>query len=426
MDHVPLPRTMGQAMNETIAIIGLGRVGLPLALVLAEAGAKVFGIDISAELLARLKLRQMPFLEEGCQALLERHLDVNFFPGADLAAVAEAATVVMTLGTPVDEHMNPIFSQVEVTTRRMLPFLRPGTLIILRSTVSPGTTEYLRRIIEKASGFRVGTDLFIAFCPERIAEGRSLEEIPIIPQIVGALDPTSVERAGALFVQITKTILTTDARSAELAKLFCNMYRYIDFAIANEFMMIAQQHGREIYQILDLVNHDYKRGGLKQPGLTGGPCLYKDGFFLVSKTPYAELISTAWKINEAIPAHLIDQIKTIVPLDGAKVAILGLSFKKNIDDSRNSLSYKARKILHAEGADVHLHDPFVASDPLEKVLQGADVIFLATNHDQFRTLTLETIRTLAQRDAVICDIWNLFGTGRIIFSLDQILGPVPR
>jgi UDP-N-acetyl-D-mannosaminuronic acid dehydrogenase len=412
-------------MNETIAVIGLGRVGLPLALILAQAGARVFGIDISADLLARLRMRQMPFLEEGCQDLLERHLGVNFFPGDDLSAVAEASAVILTLGTPVDEHMNPSFSQVEDTTRRMLPHLKPGALIILRSTVSPGTTEYLQRIIERSSEFRIGKDLFLAFCPERIAEGRSLEEIPIIPQIVGGVDAKSTERASALFRRITKTALPADARSAELAKLFCNMYRYIDFAIANEFMMIAQQHGREIYNIVELVNQDYKRGGLKQPGLTGGPCLYKDGFFLVSKTPYPELISTAWKINETVPAHLIDQIKSIVPLDGAKVAILGLSFKKNIDDPRNSLSYKARKILHAEGADVHLHDPFVASEPLDKVLYGADVIFLATNHDSFRTLTPKTIRTLVQKDAVICDIWNLLGTGRIIFTLDQVLESIP-
>ncbi len=413
-------------MNETIAIIGLGRVGLPLALVLADAGARVLGIDISTDLIARLRMRQMPFLEEGCQSLLERTLNVRFSPGTDLAVIAEAATVILTLGTPVDEHMNPVFSQIEVTTRRMLPLLRPGTLIVLRSTVSPGTTEYLRRVIERGSEFRVGTDLFLAFCPERIAEGHSLEEIPIIPQIVGGLDSASTERAGALFAKITKTILTTDARSAELAKLFCNMYRYIDFAIANEFMMIAQQHGREIYHVSELVNRDYKRGGLKRPGLTGGPCLYKDGFFLVSKTPYSDLISTAWKINETVPAHLIEQIKAIVPLDGAKAAILGLSFKKNIDDPRHSLAYKVKKILHAEGADVYLHDPFVPSDPLEKVVHEADVVFVAIDHDQFRGLTLETIRTLAQKDAVICDVWNLFGTGRIIFTLEQALGPVPR
>jgi UDP-N-acetyl-D-mannosaminuronic acid dehydrogenase len=413
-------------VNETIAVIGLGRVGLPLALILADAGVRVFGIDISADLLACLKMRRMPFLEEGCQTLLERHLGAHFFPGADLAVVADATTVVLTLGTPIDEHMNPVFSQVEAVVKDMLPLLQPGCLIVLRSTVSPGTTEYLRRMIEKVSEFRVGKNIFLAFCPERIAEGKSIEEIPMIPQIVGALDQESIERAGALFRKITKTILTTNARSAELAKLFCNMYRYIDFAIANEFMMIAQQHGQEISEIVELVNRDYKRGGLKSPGLTGGPCLYKDGFFLVSKTPYSDLISTAWKINETVPAHLIDQIKTIVPLDGAKVAILGLSFKKNIDDPRNSLAYKLKKILHAEGADVHLHDPFIASEPLEKALSGADMIFLAINHDCFHTLTLETIRTLVRKDAVICDIWNLFGTGRIIFSLNQILGPVSR
>jgi UDP-N-acetyl-D-mannosaminuronic acid dehydrogenase len=409
-------------MNETIAIIGLGRVGLPLALVLADAGSRVFGIDISAELIARLARAQMPFLEEGCQSLLERTLDVRFFPGTDLSVVKEADTVILTLGTPVDEQMNPVLSEIELTTTRLLPLLKPGTLIVLRSTVSPGTTEHLRRIIERNSEFRVGDDLFLVFCPERVTAGRALEEIPVIPQIVGGIDPASTERAGVLFGRITKTILPTDARSAELAKLFCNMYRYIDFAIANEFMMTAQQHGRDFYHVRELVNREYTRGGLKRPGLTGGPCLYKDGFFLAGKTPDADLFSTAWRINEAVPSFLIEQIRAIVPLNGAKAAVLGLTFKKNIDDPRHSLADTVRTMLLAEGADVQVHDPFVPSDPLAMVLHEADIVFVAVDHDRFCSLTLETIRTHTRKDAVICDVWNLFGTGRIIFSLDRAPG----
>jgi len=404
-------------VGHAVAVVGLGRVGLPLALVFARTGFRVNGIDISEDLLARLLRKEMPFREEGAQELLEQMVGVYFFPSRDISRIQGCEAIILTLGTPVDEHMNPVLSQVESVVKQIIPYLRSGQLIALRSTVSPGTTEYLGRIIAKHTRLRIGADIFLAFCPERIAEGHSLEEIPEVPQIVGGVDPASTQRATALFQQITKSVLPADARSVELAKLYCNMYRYIDFAIANEFMMIAHQHDRDIYEIIHLVNSGYKRGGLKQPGFTGGPCLYKDGFFLVSKTPFNELISCAWKINETVPAYLIEQIKKVKRIEGSKVSILGLAFKKDIDDTRNSLSFKARKIFHAEGGDVHVHDPFVPSEPLEQVLEQADIILLAMNHSCYQTLWPERLKTFAKKDAVVCDIWNLCGTGKIIFSL---------
>lgn len=404
-------------MDQSVAIVGLGRVGLPLALVFARSGFRVNGIDVSEELLAQLWKKRMPFIEEGAQELLEKYLGTQFFPTRDVAAVREAESVVLTLGTPVDEHMNPVFSFIETAVTGILPHLQAGQLIVLRSTVSPGTTEYLCRMIEKHTTFSVGKDLFLAFCPERIAEGRSIEEIPTVPQIVGGLDPESNRKAEALFSRIVTTVLLTDARSAELAKLFCNMYRYIDFAIANEFMMIAQQHERDIYELVYLVNTGYKRGGLKQPGMTAGPCLYKDGFFLVNKTPFNELISSSWRINETVPVYLIEQIKKLRKVEGSKVAILGMGFKKNIDDTRNSLAFKAKKVLHTEGADVHFHDPFVTSEPIEKVLAQADIVLVAMNHDAYARLGLAGLRTHVTQDAVVCDIWNIFGTGKILFRL---------
>ena len=403
-------------MAQTIAIIGLGRVGLPLALAFTQAGFLVEGIDTSEELVAMLLKKQMPFMEEGTPALLEKSVGVTFFPSSDASRVQKCRATILTLGTPVDEHMNPVFSQIESAVTAIVPYLRAGHLIVLRSTVSPGTTEYLGRFLKRHTSFQIGTDLFLAFCPERIAQGQSLEEIPGIPQIVGGLDPESTRQACDLFGHVTRRILPTDARSAELAKLFCNMYRYIDFAIANEFMMIAHQYDRDIHEIVELVNRDYKRGGLKRPGLTAGPCLYKDGFFLVNITPFNELISSAWKIHEAVPAYLIEEIKQMKQLEGAKVAILGLAYKKNIDDPRNSLSFKAKKIFLAEGADVHLHDPFLPCEALEDVLAQADIVFLAVNHDSYRTLCPH-MAALVKDDALICDIWNLFGTGKIIYSL---------
>jgi UDP-N-acetyl-D-mannosaminuronic acid dehydrogenase len=405
-------------MEKTVSVIGLGRVGLPFALFLAHRGCTVHGIDNNPVAIAALREGRLPFREEGGQEALDAHLGSRFFAGEDLSAVSQVETIVITLGTPVDDFNNPIFLPIENLLRALLPHLHKGQLLILRSTVSPGATEHLARLIERSSSFNVGRDLFLAFCPERIAEGKSFAELPEVPQIVGGIDAASGDRAEAFFRLVTPTIMRVDSRSAELAKLFCNMYRYIDFAISNEFMMIAAQHGREIYPILDAVNSGYKRGGIKAPGLTGGPCLYKDGFFLTGKIPYNELIAGAWKIHETVPAYLVEQVRaTGKQIDGGKAAVLGLAFKKNIDDTRNSLAFKLRKILLAEGAEVHVHDPLIASEPLEEALRDADMVFLAMNHDVYAEQGIELLRRHARADAVVCDIWNLLGTGKIVFPL---------
>lgn len=405
-------------MEGSAAVVGLGRVGLPLALFLAQRGCTVHGIDTNPATVAALAAGRLPFDEDGAAAALAETRGTRFFAGDDLAALARAETIIITLGTPVDDFNNPIFLPIENLLRAALPHLRAGQLLVLRSTVAPGSTEHLGRLIERSTDFRIGRDLFLAFCPERIAEGRSFSELPEVPQIVGGVDAASSERAARFFAQVTPTVIPVDARSAELAKLFCNMYRYIDFAVANEFMMIAAQHGREIHPIVDAINRDYKRGGLKSPGLTGGPCLYKDGFFLTGRIPYNELIASAWKIHETTPAWLLDQVRARRPeIDGAKVAILGLAFKRDIDDIRNSLAFKLKKLLLAEGADVHLHDPLLATESRDEALRDADVVFLAMNHSAFESLTLDGLRAVAKPDALVCDVWNLLRTQRIVFSL---------
>jgi len=201
------------------------------------------------------------------------------------------------------------------------------------------------------------------------------------------------------------------------------MYRYISFAIANEFMVIANQHYRDIYHIVDLVNRDYKRGGLAVPGLTAGPCLFKDGFFLINALPFSDLISTSWKVNEAIPLFLIQKIRERIRLEGKKAVILGLAFKANIDDTRESLSLKTKKGLEREGAEVYLHDPFVKDydGDVYETLKEADLIFIATNHNQYRQLDLNKVAKIVKKRCTICDIWNTFKTDKIIFSLNSLL-----
>ncbi len=417
-------------LHNKIAIFGVGRVGLPLALVLADKGFQVTGIDVDSYKINLLKHKIMPFLEKNAQSLLDKHGGKNFqvFSQEHIdRLITENSVIIFTLGTPIDDTYTPNFSDIEKLIRRISPVLKAGHTIILRSTVSPGATEQLARQLEEQTKLVLGKSLFLAYCPERIAEGKSVEELVQIPQIIGTFEEASAKKAAEIFAAIAPEIIFTKPRSAELSKLFCNMYRYIDFAIGNEFMMIAESYGCDIYEVLNLVNKDYKRGNLKSPGFTAGPCLVKDGFFLIDKSPYMELVTAAWRLNENIPGYLLSRVKNeIKDLNKKKVAILGLAFKKNIDDMRYSLSPKLQRYFLAEGATVFVHDPLIDSQPLKETIIDADVLIIGINHDTFKEINLNYLEKYISYDCVIVDIWNIFNTGKIIFHLkDMVVAKKP-
>lgn len=413
--------------KKKITVIGIGRVGLPLALVLSHAGYTVYGIGRDETKIAEISKGKMPFREEGAEPLLKTYIMNRFFPTTDYSVIGKSDYIILTLGTPIDGNMNPVYDQIDESLKKAQEFFRPGQTLILRSTVSPRTTQYVQSAIDEIQGLQVGKNFFLAFCPERIAEGKSIEEMKTIPQIVGGVDKKSANKAEELFKSLGITTLLTDDISAELAKLFTNMYRYINFAIANEFMVLAQNYHRDIYRIVDLVNYNYKRGGLAIPGLTGGPCLFKDGFFLIADLPFQDLISTSWKINESIPLFLIKIIRERMKLKGKKAVILGLSFKAGIDDIRESLSFKVRKALLRERAIVVLHDPYVreyvnqsVEKDIYKALEEADLIFIATNHKMYTTLDMKKIKEKVKKNCMVCDVWNVLGTNRIVYRLNYI------
>lgn len=411
--------------DNKIVIFGVGRVGLPLALVLADKGFDVSGIDVDPARVAFLQSKKMPFLEEGADELLEKYIGKKFRIYAQdhiKESLAENKFIILTLGTPIDQTFSPDHSQIEKLFGDITPFIQKGHVIILRSTISPGSLRQIVRFVEEHTKMKVGKDIFIAYCPERIAEGKSVEELVQIPQIIGTVDSESAKEATKVFSKITKTILYSEPEPAELAKLFCNMYRYIDFAIGNEFMMIAEDYGCDIYEVLNLVNNGYKRSGLKSPGFTAGPCLVKDGFFLIDKSPFMELVMAAWRLNENIPGYLFKRVKAEIPdLNGKKVAMLGLAFKKNIDDSRFSLVPKFVKYFASQGARVSVTDPLMYSEPLDESLKDADIVVIGTNHDAYKSLSLVEISKVVSKNCLVCDVWNMFGTGKIVFYIKEFL-----
>lgn len=412
--------------NKNVTVVGIGRVGLPLALFIANQNFKVTGIGRNKDKINELKQKKMPFIEEG-DDLLKKYVNKNFFPTVSFASIKKSSVVILTLGTPIDENMNPVLDQINNVIKKIIPYLRKGQLIILRSTVSPNTTMYVKTIIEHDSKFKIGTDIFLAFCPERIAEGKSITEIREIPQIIGGVDIISTQKAKDFFENLGITCLTTDSTSAELAKLFTNMYRYISFAIANEFMVLAENFERNIHEIVELVNTGYKRNGLALPGLSAGPCLFKDGFFLINENPFIDLIAVSWKINEAVPLFLTNKLKEKTSLLGKRIVIFGLAFKPEIDDTRESLSFKLRKSFLHEHSIVLLHDPYVKKyvhqkiyRNYEKILENVDIIIFATKHDEYVRNKQKIISRVTNK-TIICDIWNIYEQNKLIFRKDEII-----
>jgi UDP-N-acetyl-D-mannosaminuronic acid dehydrogenase len=393
-------------------------VGLPLALSFADRGVSVVGIDHDPAVLASLEAGRMPFEELGTQALLERVLASGRFELAARAVdAARTDDIVITIGTPSFSHVESDLRQVRAAVDDLLPMLRPGHALILRSTIAPGTTEFVARYLEKRRGLRVGEDLFVAHAPERIAAGRFLEEISTLPCIVGGVDEASTERVAATFSLLGAPIVRTTPVQAELAKIWTNILRYATFALPNLLMMDCERYGANVFEVIDLINRDYPRGGIADPGMTGGTCLRKDFAFSEERSNAPGMLLAVSRVNESVPLFLVEGVKRrIGNLSSRKVAVLGLTFKRDTDDERDSLSHKLIRLLERELADVAVSDPHAPSptQPLEQAVQDADVVIVATNHSEFEgAAALCDIVSRAGPDCLLVDPWNALGTGQV-------------
>jgi UDP-N-acetyl-D-mannosaminuronic acid dehydrogenase len=300
---------------------------------------------------------------------------------------------------------------------------------VLRSTIAPGTTDFVAGYLAKHRGFAIGEDLFVAHVPERIAAGRFFEEIESLPCIVGGVGPRSGEAAGALFSIFGAPLVPTTPIQAELAKIWTNILRYALFALPNRLMMECEQHGANVFEVIDLINRDYPRGGMPQPGFTAGTCLRKDFTFSEERSPAPGMLLAVSRVNEGVPLFVLDGLKRRLggSLDGRKIAVLGLAFKADTDDERDSLSHKLVRMLERELADVAVHDPVVRTptQPLESTLLDADAVVVATNHTAFRDPgLLRTIADSARRTAVVADPWNTWGAGQVFAHPDELLALV--
>ena len=367
----------------------------------------------------------MPFAETGAQALLDRaHSEARLSLSERVADAARARHIVITLGTPSFSHIEIDMRDIRSALDDLLGVLAPGHSLILRSTIAPGTTEFVAGYLAKHRGFQIGEEVFVAHAPERIAAGRFLAEIDTLPCIVGGVGERSGEVVGELFSVFAAPIVQTTPVQAELAKIWANILRYTNFALPNLLMMDCERYSANVFEVIDLINRDYPRGGIAQPGLTAGTCLRKDFTFSEERSAAPGMLLAVSRVNESVPLFLLEGAKRrLGGLADRRVAVLGLAFKADTDDERDSLAHKLIRLLERELADVFVHDPHVATPTLsfDEAIEGAELVVVATNHHEFcRPEVLAAIAERAASDCLVVDPWNCWGAAQVFAYASEL------
>lgn len=404
MGHKPhLIDSKGSTDIDLTVVGGAGHVGLPLVLSFAQKGLRVMVNDINEHVLDSIQQGNVPFIEHGAQELLLDALskDRLVFSSRN-CDIPSHGPVIVTIGTPVDEFLNPALKVMKECIDSLSPHLASGQLLILRSTVYPGTTDWLSNYLQNE-----GRNVKVAFCPERVVQGYGICEISQIPQIVSGTSPEAEEEAAALFSLISPEIVRVNPLEAEFAKIFLNVYRYIEFATTNQFYMIARSAGADYGAVLRAMKHHYPRAAkIAGAGFSAGPCLFKDTMQLVAfaRNQFA-LGQAAMQVNEGLILYLVEELRRVRDLSQATVGLLGMAFKADIDDTRSSLSYKLKRALLLHAKEVLTTDPLVTTDPellpVEEVIGRSDLLILCAPHKVYASLDLKS--------KSILDIWGFFG-----------------
>ena len=387
---------------DVLIVGGFGHVGLPLGIMLADAGLQVALYDIDVARKQTIEAGQMPFLEYDAEPILQRVIGKKLHIVDGLEAVRQSDSIIVTIGTPVDEYLNPKLLPMLSFAEKLLPFITPSHNIILRSTVFPGTSDRVYEFFQKS-----GVVPDFSFCPERIAQGYAVRELKRLPQIVAGFTASAVQRSTALFKKLGLETIEVSIKEAELAKLFLNSWRYIQFAAANQFYMMATQHGADFNRVHEAMTWNYDRAGdFPSAGFAAGPCLLKDTLQLSAFYQNSFMLGHAGMlINEGMPGFVVEQIRRQYDLKQETVGILGMAFKGNVDDIRDSLSYKLGKLLRFHGAKVLYTDEF-AKDPTfitkEELIARSSIVIVATPHSAYRQLQIPA-------NVHVVDIWGFLG-----------------
>jgi len=387
--------------NDICIVGGAGHVGLPLGLAFADKGHSVLLYDLDVEVLKKIEQGKMPFVEHDAEPVLIEVLNKTLFLTSEIGDVASARFVIVTIGTPVDEHLNPRLRALLELFDTLRPHLDPAQTIIIRSTVYPHTCKQIaQRLNSKGNG-----PWHVAYCPERIAQGYALRELKELPQLVAGLTDKALADAAQLFASIAPKVIRLTMEEAEMAKLFTNAWRYIQFAVANQFYMIASSFGVDFNQVRKAIVDGYGRAhSLPSAGFAAGPCLLKDTLQLAAfNNNNFTLGHAAMMVNEGLPAFIVEQLRHRFDLGLTRIGILGMAFKADIDDTRDSLSYKLGKILRFYGATVYYSDEY-ALDPTfiskEELVASSDIVIVGVPHSAYKQLRVPA-------HVHVIDVWDI-------------------
>ena len=389
---------------DVCVIGGAGHVGAPLAIVLATKELRTLIYDIDVKAMETLATGEMPFMEEDGEPMLRDVLakgKLGFT--SEIKDIADIPILILTIGTPIDEFHNPVFSLIKSCLDDMMPFLFDEQTIVLRSTIAPGATEYVDRYLKSH-----GKHTRLAFCPERVVQGKAIKEIQILPQLVSGTSPEALKVAGDIFTKIAPEIVEMSPKEAEFAKLICNAYRYIQFAATNQLYMMVESAGIDYNTLLRKIKKNYSRmESMPGPGFTAGPCLMKDTMqlFAFQKQNFI-LGQVAMTINEGLPNYIVKRLSQKHDLTKTKVGILGMAFKAESDDIRDSLSYKLRKILHLTGTTVLCSDEYVKDQKFiskEELVLQSDIVVVAVPHNAYKTIQFP-------KNVEVIDMWDMPNT----------------
>ena len=343
--------------------------------------------------------KKLPFLEHGLDKVMKaKNLKIKF--SSDLNDLKNIKHIIITLGTPIDEYLNPSYSNFFSMMDKIINILTDDNILILRSTVAPGTT---RKILEKLKKKKLKTG--IAFCPERISQGNAIEEIYKLPQIISYSDLKTKRACKKIFNNFNKKIIETSFEEAEITKLFCNSWRYIKFAISNEFYKICKLHNLNFEKIRDSMMFNYPRAkDFPKSGFAAGPCLLKDTMQLASfSREQFTFGNSAMLVNETLPDFVVEDLKKKINLKGKKTLILGMAFKPNNDDIRDSLAFRLKKKLVQEGSKVCSHDPYIKEYrnlSVKSLIKKNDIIIIGCPHTQYKKYKLKI------KDKIFIDCWG--------------------
>ncbi|MDA8872017.1 nucleotide sugar dehydrogenase [Candidatus Thioglobus sp.] len=380
--------------HDVVIIGGLGHIGLPLGIVFASKGLKVCLNDINNDVAKIVNKGEMPYVEYGAEPILKEVLaNGKLVISLNPNCISDAKYVIIAIGTPVDEYLNPKTRQFLEFIKNIKQYLSPNQVIIVRSSVFPQSLHQIMSILGS------GENWHLAYCPERIVQGFAVRELETLPQIVSGFTDYAIEQSEHLFLKITNKVIKTSMSEAELAKLFSNSWRYIQFAIANQFYMISESHGVDYNRIREIMIDGYDRSkGLPSAGFAAGPCLLKDTMQLSAfNSNQFQLGQAAMNINEGLPNYIVDNLSKEFDLSTKTIGILGMAFKADVDDIRDSLSYKLRKILIFRGAKVLCCDDFVSDASFitqDELIEKSDIVIIGAPHESYGKIDFTHVRLI--------------------------------